>query len=426
MGSALLIIGLLLLAVGMPVAFAMGLASLLFMLIQGGIPLTTIPTRMLNGIDSFPLLAVPFFVLAGSLMNYGGVTRRLVAFSSALVGHLTGGLGHTTVIANMIMAGMSGSAVADATATGSILIPWMVRAGYSPRFAAAVTAAASTIGPIIPPSIAMVIFGSLTGVSTGRLFVGGVVPGVLMGLYLMLVCYLIAKRRGYGKGADFSWRRVLESGVDAILAMVAPIIVLGGILVGVFTPTEAAVVASVYALLLGLGYRELDWSGLRSAGTETIVTSGIVMLIVAASSVTGWIAALMQMPQAIVSFFTVMTDDPRLVLLIINLILLFLGCLMDPVPIMIITIPVFMPLIQRYHFDPVHFGVMMVLNLMIGMITPPVGMSMYITSTIAKISIWDFSMEVWPFIVALVVVLLMVTYWTGLVTFLPNALMGAR
>jgi C4-dicarboxylate transporter DctM subunit len=423
MATMVLVLMIAFFATGMPVAFAMGVASLVYVLVQGTLPLISIPQRMLNGADNFPLLAIPFFMLAGSLMDNGGVTRRLVNFSSALVGHITGGLAHVVVVANMIMAGMSGSAVADASGTGSILIPSMQRKGYPADFAAAIVGAAATIGPIIPPSIPMVIFASIANVSTARLFVGGVIPGILMGLYLMVVAYVVAKRRGYGREVRRSPRELWQAFREAIPPLLAPVIIMGGILGGVFTPTEAAVVTTVYAFFLGLWYRELHLRDLPRILTNVLVTTAVVMFIVAGSSLMGWLLAIEQVPQTLMSGFLSISTNKWVILAILNIFLLVLGCLMDSIPILIILVPVLSPLVMRLGIDPIHFGVVMVLNLMIGLLTPPVGMLMYVVCSIAKVSIKDFTRECWPMMLALGAVLVMITFYPPLVVWLPNLLL---
>lgn len=415
---------LVLFVLGMPVAFVLGASAAVAMVLDGRLPLATVPQKMAAGVDNFPLLAIPFFIMAGSLMNTGGMTRRLVDFASSLVGHITGGLAHVVIVANMIMAGMSGSAVADASGTGNILIPAMVRAGYSSRYAAAITAAASTIGPIIPPSIGMVIYGSIAEVSVGRLFIGGVIPGVLMGLYLMAVTYLIARQRGYGRRARAALAEVWQAFRRAILPLGMPVIILGGIFSGLFTPTEAAVVASVYALAVGVALRELRWPDLARVGRETVFMTAIVLFIVATSSVGGWLLAYEQVPADVAVWFSSLTTDPLMVLVILNVVFLVLGCFVDSIPIMIVMVPVLLPLMKQFGLDPVHFGVMMMLNLMIGLLTPPVGMAMYVACAIAKVSIADFTRECWPMIGALLIVVALITVFPSLVLVLPNLLMG--
>jgi tripartite ATP-independent transporter DctM subunit len=412
-------------ALGVPIAIAMGLSGFAAILIRGDIPLETAAQRFVTGVDSFPLLAVPFFILAGALMNTGGITERLVRLAVALVGRITGGLGHVVVVTNMIMAGMSGSAVADAAGTGSVLIPAMVRAGFGKGFSAAVTAAASTIGPIIPPSIPFVVFGVLASVSIGQLFLGGAIPGVLMGLYLMAAVYVISRKRGYAKGERTSLRDLRSAFLHAIPPLMLPLIIMWGIVGGVVTPTEASVIAVLYALFLGaVVYRELSLASIAKIFGEAALTTSTIMFIVAGASLLAWILTFEQAGPALVRSVTGLTRDPYLVLLIINILLLILGCFLETLSLMIILVPVLMPLIRALGIDPVHFGVVFTLNLMIGLITPPVGMSMFIACRIANISISQFAREIPIFAVALVLVLALITYVPSLVTFLPRLIMG--
>jgi tripartite ATP-independent transporter DctM subunit len=421
----LILLFFLLLAIGAPVAVAMGLTGAVAVFMIGDIPHEVIAQRFVTGVDSFPLLAVPFFILAGALMNTGGTTQRLVGFANVLVGRFTGGLGHVNVVSNMIMAGMSGSAAADAAGTGSVLIPAMARAGYSRPFAAALTAAASTIGPIIPPSIPFVVFGVLASVSIGRLFLGGAIPGLLMGFYLMAAVYIISKRRGYARGVPPTRRQVWEAFRDALPALMLPVIIIWGIVGGVVTPTEAAVLAVLYALFLGtVVYRELTWKSIWAMFGEAAMTTATVMFIVAASALLAWVLTRQQAGPALVKLVTSISTDPTVILLILNVLLLVLGCFLETLSLMILLVPVLLPLIKALGIDPVHFGVMFTLNLMIGLITPPVGMSMFIACRIARIQIVEYAREVWPFVLALVVVLLLVTFFPIVVLFLPNLVMG--
>jgi C4-dicarboxylate transporter DctM subunit len=419
------IIFVVLLAIGAPVAVAMGLTGAIAVTMLDEIPLEVIAQRFVTGVDSFPLLAVPFFILAGALMNTGGTTQRLVRLANVLVGRFTGGLGHVNVVSNMIMAGMSGSAAADAAGTGSVLIPAMARAGYSRPFAAALTAAASTIGPIIPPSIPFVVFGVLASVSIGRLFLGGAIPGLLMGLYLMAAVYIIARRRGYARGAKPTGGEVWTAFRDALPALMLPAIIVWGIAGGVVTPTEASVLAVLYALFLGtVVYRELSWDSTFAIFGEAAMTTATVMFIVAASALLAWVLTREQAGPQLVRLVTSVSTDPFVILLVLNVILLVLGCFLETLSLMILLVPVLMPLIKTLGIDPVHFGVMFTLNLMIGLITPPVGMSMFITCRIAGIQVAEFAREIWPFVIALVAVLLVVTYFPSVVLFLPNLVMG--
>ncbi len=411
---------------GLPIAVCMGFTAVIFFVVLGQTDvLLMLPARMYSGTTSFTLLASPFFILAGNLMNTGGMTQRLVRFAQCLVGHIRGGLGHVTVVTNMIMAGMSGSAVADATGTGVVLIPAMEKAGYPRAFSAALVGAASTIGPIIPPSIPFVIFGSITGTSVGRLFLGGFLPGVLMGILLMITVAILSRRRGYRREERASRRELWIAALQATPAWGAPIIIIGGILAGVFTPTEAAVAASLYALILGmLVYKEIALAALPRILWETTQNTVQVMFIIAAASIFGFLLVRQQVPTTLVEALMSLTTTPWVVLLIINVILLILGCFMEAIAIMLLTIPVFMPLISRVGVDPVHFGVVLTLNLMIGLLTPPVGMCLYAVSAISKVPLWPLAKELWPYIGALTVCLFLVTYIPALVVWIPNMVMG--
>lgn len=416
---------LLLLALEFPVAFAMTGASAAYILAKGGIPLIVIAQRVTVGVDSFVLLAIPFFFLAGELMNRGGITQRLIALAQALVGGIRGGLGHVTIVTNMIMAGMSGSAVADATGTGTILIPAMERAGYPKTFSAALVGAASTIGPVIPPSIPFVIYGGITGVSVGRLFLGGVVPGLLMGLFMMAAVYLVAKRRGYRAEGWPSLRDAVRSIWRAIPVMLFPFIILGGIFSGIVTPTEAAVVAVVYAVTLAtLFYRELSPTDLVRVLANVAANTAKITFIIASAGLYGWLLAREGAPQRLADLFLSISTEPWAILCMINVLLILLGCLMETTALLVILTPVLMDLITKVGIDPVHFGVVLTLNLMIGLLTPPVGMTLYVMVGVANVSVTEFTRECAVFMLALLVVLGLITYIPDLTTFLPNALMG--
>jgi len=412
---------------GLPIAVSMGLTAILTFLALGepGL-LSMVPQRMYAGTTGFPLLAIPFFILAGNLMNTGGMTHRIFRFAQCLVGHIKGGLGHVNVVGSMIFAGMSGSAVADAAGLGMVEIQAMLKAGYDRRFSAAVTAASSTIGPIIPPSIPFVIFGSMTGTSVGRLFLGGFLPGLVMGLALMITVYIVAEQRGYPRERRATLRELLDSSLDGAAALGAPVIIIGGILAGIFTPTEAAVVACIYALILGLVvYREIRVPDLPRIFWETLEHTIRVMFIISAASLFGWMLIQQRIPNTVVEGLMALTDQRWVILLIINGILLLLGCFMEGIAIMLLTIPVFMPLIARVGVDPVHFGVLMTLNLMIGLLTPPVGMALYAVSSVSQVPLWPLARELWPYIVALLISLGIITFIPAVVLWVPDLLMGA-
>lgn len=412
------------LASGIPIAFVLGLTSLVGLLYSGGVPLLLIPKQMFSGTDSFPLLAVPFFILAGNLMNIGGITQRLIRFCNILIGFVRGGLALVNVVASMFFAGITGAAVADTSALGSILIPAMERERYDRDFSAAVTAASSTVGPIIPPSIPMVILGTVGELSIGALFLAGVIPGILVGLSLMGVAYVISCKRHYPKEGRKSLREFLHGLKDAFFALLMPALILGGILGGIFTPTEAAVVAVVYAFLVsGLVYRELRWKDLPKVLIDSMVTTSLIMFVIANSAILGWILANHQIPQAIAQIFLSITNDPWFLLLLINLLLLFVGTFMETTASLIILTPILLPLAVKVGIDPIHFGLVMVLNLVIGLITPPLGVCLFIACSIAKITLEQIVRAIFPFLIAAIGVLFLVTYVPDLALWLPRTLM---
>ncbi len=417
----------LLILVGFPIAVAMGLTAVGFFLGLGEPRMIgAMAQRMYSAVSSFPLLAIPFFILAGNLMNTGGMTDRIFGFAKTVVGHVRGGLAHVSVLASMLFAGVSGAALAEAMGLGVIEIKAMKDGGFDKTFAGAVVASSSTIGPVIPPSIPMVIYGALAEVSVGKLFLGGVIPGVMMGIGIMIVIYILSVKRGYRAEQRATLAQVVRSGIDGFLGLLAPGIIMGGILGGVFTPTEAAVAAVLYALIVGcLVYRELDIRRLYAILWDTVDQTVRVMFIIAAAGMFGWLLIYIRAPQAIVEGLTALTSSPVVILLILNVILLVLGCFMEGIAIMLLTVPIFMPVLAKFGIDPVHFGVVMTLNLMIGLLTPPVGMVLYAVSTIAQVPVVRLAWELVPFMIILGVVLMLITYIPGLVTWLPNLVLGA-
>jgi C4-dicarboxylate transporter DctM subunit len=423
----LFILMLALFAIATPIAWSMAIASAVYMVFGPHVALQGLVQRMIGGIDTFPLLAIPFFILAGNLMNTGGITDRLVAFSKALVGHIVGGLAHVVVVTNMIMAGMSGSGIADAAGSGAVLIPAMKRAGYGVPFAAAIVGAAGTIGPIIPPSIPFVIYGSLANTSIGRLLLAGAVPGVLMGILLMIVVYFIAKRRKYPAEERVSRRELGWATLRAIPPMGMPIIILGGIIGGVMTPTEAAAAGAMYAFFLGyVIYRELKTRDLPKIIKETVIGTAAVAIIISAAQPIGWILTYEQAPMKVLALFEDANLSKAMLLLVLNVIFLILGCFMEGLAVMVMAVPVLMPVLQQAGIDPLHFGVIFVLNIMIGTITPPVGTIMYVVCALGRISIGQFSREAWPFMIALAISLFIVTYMPVLCTWFPDLVMPLR
>ena len=409
------------LILGMPVAVALAGASAVFVLANGSPPPMVVAHRMINGVDSFPLLAVPFFILAGNLMNTAGITERIFNFALAAVGWMRGGLGHVNVGASVIFAGMSGAAVADAGGLGAIEIKAMRDAGYDPGFSVGVTAASSTIGPIIPPSLPMVIYGVVAGTSIGQLFVAGFVPGLLMAVALMIMIAVMARARGFGRDQAFRWSVLGSSFRRAFLSLLTPVIIVGGILSGAFTPTEAAVAACAWALFLGLVvYRTLTLRRFLRVSFDTIETTAVVLLVVAAASIFAWILTSNRVPEQFAAGLLSVSDSPWVILVLINLILLAVGCFMETVAAITIMVPVLLPIAVAIGIDPVHFGVIMVLNLMLGLLTPPVGMVLYVLSRVARISFERCVIGTAPFLVPLVAVLLLVTYVPAITMWLPT------
>jgi C4-dicarboxylate transporter DctM subunit len=416
---------LLLLVLEVPVAFAIAVpATVVLALYRPDIPLSVVSSRPLQGIDAFPLLAVPFFLLAGGLMSRGGITRRLVRLATVLVGRVTGGLSHVVVVTNMVMAGMSGSALADTVATGSVLIPSLKAAGYPAAYSAAIVAAAGTIGPIIPPSVPFIIVGLVANISIARLFFGGAIPGVLTGLALIAMGYVLCRRRGYRRerlGGDQLARTLW----NALPALGMPAIVMGGILAGFFTPTEAAATAAVYAFVVGfVVYRELRLRDLPSILLEAALVSASVIFIIGAASLFSWLLTVYQAGPALMRVMARYSTEPLVFLLGINVFFLVVGCFMETLSALILFVPLLMPTVLALHVDPVHFGVVVTFNLMVGLLTPPFGMSMFVTSRLAGITIGEFVHAAAPFLVAMILVLLLVTAIPGLVLWLPNTFMG--
>ncbi|GHA97570.1 TRAP transporter large permease [Modicisalibacter luteus] len=409
------------LVMGVPIAICLAGSCLIYVYLSGQVPDIVVAHRMINGVDSFPLLAIPFFILAGNLMNNGGITTRIFDFALALMGWMRGGLGHVNVGASIVFSGMSGAAVADAGGLGTIEIKAMRDAGYDQEFAVGITAASSTIGPIIPPSLPMVIYGVMAGASVGQLFVAGLVPGLLMGVVLMIMIAILARRRGYKRDAEFSLKALRITFARAFLSLMTPIIIVGGIITGMFTPTEAAIAAVVYALFLGtVVYRTLSWRRLIQVSMETIETTAIILLIVAGASIFAWILTSNQVTQHVMALFGPFADNPWMVLLLINLVLILVGCFMETIAAITILVPVLLPVAVNAGVDPVHFGVIMVLNLMIGLLTPPVGMVIYVLSRVSNIPFERCMRGTLPFLIPLVLALLMVTFIPSLSMWLPE------
>ena len=417
---------LLLFAISMPIPASLGLAGLAAIQELGRVSPEIIVQRMFYGLDSFLILAVPLFIVLGDLMVATKITDRLVRFAQSLVGALPGGLGHVSVVANMLISGISGSGTADAAATGVMLVPAMEKAGYGRALAAAIIGSAATAGPIIPPSIIMVIYASIAGVSVARMFVAGILPGIIMGVGMMLLVAWIARRRGIGAGTKSSVREVVDSTREATVVLAMPVIVVGGILIGAFTVTESAAIAVVYALVVGVFfYRTIKVQELPGIFMSATLTTGKVMFILATASAFSWILARAGAPQQLAELPMFNAQAPAwLILLTLNIVLLFLGCLMEAIAILLIITPMILPIALKAGIDPLHLGVVMSFNLSIGLITPPFGSIMFVMCGISRVSIWEFSKEAWPFILILIATLMLITYVPWTVTILPDLLMG--
>jgi tripartite ATP-independent transporter DctM subunit len=450
-------------AAGVPVAIAMAGSALVYILLTGDLPPFVVVHRMISGIDSFPLLAVPFFILAGNLMNNAGITNRIYNFALSLVGWLKGGLGHVNIIGSVIFAGMSGTAIADAAGLGTIEIKAMKDQGYDLGFSVGVTAASATLGPIIPPSLPFVIYGMMANVSVGQLFVAGIVPGVVMAILMMLTVAYYAHKYNWGGDIAFEWTRLgkalfelslvvgfplvmwglFRAGLpfnwalgacitgllaadfrfkfDAVLPIMTPVLLIGGMTTGVFTPTEGAIAACVWALFLGLvWYRTLTWKMLVKVSMDTIETTATVMFIVAAASIFGWLLTATRVTDAVAAWVLAFTHSPWVFLLLVNLLMLFVGCFLEPTAAILILVPVLMPVVQQLGIDPVHFGLVMVLNLMIGLLHPPMGMVLFVLARVANMSVEKTTMAILPWLVPLLLSLLLITYVPAISLWLPR------
>ncbi len=456
-----------LMASGLPVAIAMALASLVYVMVTGIVPDYVIIHRMVGGLDSFPLLAVPFFILAGNLMNSAGITNRIYNFALALVGWMRGGLGHVNVIGSVIFAGMSGTAIADAAGLGTIEIKAMQDHGYSTEFSVGVTAASATLGPIIPPSLPFVIYALFANVSVGALFLAGILPGLVMAILMMLTVAYYAHKNKWGADVPFQWTRIgkalgelaivmswptaiwlaVEWGApptasvfagivilfaadwkfrfQAVLPIMTPVLLIGGMTTGVFTATEGAIAACVWALFLGLvWYRTMHWKKLVKVSMDTIETTAAVLLIVAAASIFGWMLTVTRTTEMIATWVLSVTSTPAGFLLLANLLMLFVGCFLEPTAAITILVPILLPIVRQLGIDPVHFGLVMVLNLMIGLLHPPMGLVLFVLARVAKLSVERTTMAILPWLVPLLISLVIVTYIPSISLWLPNLVRG--
>lgn len=417
---------LLLLVIDVPIAVAIGLTAIGFFVGMGQSDfLAMLPQRMYSGTTGFTLLAIPFFILAGNLMNTGGTTQRIFRFARALVGHFNGGLGQVSVISSMIFSGMSGSAVADAAGLGQIQHRAMVDAGYKPTISAAIVAGASTIGPVIPPSIPFVLYGAITSVSVSRLFLAGAIPGAAMGLAMMIAIWLMAKPRGLPRDPRANLREIAVSFKEAFWPLMAPVIIIGGITTGFFTPTEASVIATLYALFLGFFYRDLKIKDLPDILFVSLKQTCGLMFIIATANFFGWFVIFERIPDALIMQLTAMGATPAAFLWIVIFIVLLMGCFLDGNAIFLITLPIFMKVCPLFGVDMVNFGVVMTLLIMVGNLTPPVGMCLFAVESFARVGIWKLAAECLPYLLSILAVTILCAFVPEIALWLPNYVMGA-
>jgi tripartite ATP-independent transporter DctM subunit len=407
-----------------PIGFSMGISCLLYFLLADRFPLMVLAHQLSSGIMSYTYLAIPFFILAGALMNQTGMTQRLFDFALSLVGSLRGGLCHVIIVAEIILSGISGSATADAAGLSTVSIGTMVQKGYPRGFSAGVVASSAVLGPIIPPSILMVIYAVIAECSVGKLFLGGFLPGLVIAFFLMALVYYTAVKYDFPREEPTNARRIWTSFKAGWLALFAPVVILGGIVIGVCTPTEAGAIAVAYSILLGFLYREFNIRSLPKVLLESVETTALLMFVIATASVFGWIVVNERISDLMVEALFSVSQNPWVIMILINLMLLFLGCFMETASVMIITIPIFVPIITRLGFDPIYFGVVMTLNVMIGTLTPPVGMVLYITAHIAELPLAQAVREILPFYVPLVLSLIVIIFFPSITMILPDLLMG--
>jgi len=410
------------LLIEMPVGFSLGVTAFYFILVQGRMPLMLMPKSFTHGADSFILMALPLFMLAAELMNSGGVTARIINFAMNLVGHVKGSLGHVSVATNMIMAGVSGSALADTAATGSVLIPEMEKEGFSKGFSSSIIIVAGAIGPVIPPSTFFILYGAVGDVSILKLFLAGAIPGLIMGLFIMAVIYVVARRRGYPVRPRATLAEFLLSLRDGLGAVFMPLFVIGGMVGGIFTATEAGSIAVFYALALGFYYRELTLKKIWNALSKTAVMVCAILVIVSMAHLVGYIASWTQVPMKVTDLFLSVSESPWIALLIVNILLLLIGCFESVIPTLIILTPILVPALSKLGVDPVHFGVVITLNLLIGLMSPPHGALLFMIMGIANIGMKELLRELWPFLLAILTLLGLVTYVPEIVLFLPRVL----
>jgi tripartite ATP-independent transporter DctM subunit len=413
-----------LLVLQIPIAFVLGITTVAYIILSNNLGLmATAPQRLYSGLESYGLLAIPLFMLAGELMNSGGITKRLVEFARTLVGHFRGGLAYVNVIANMLLASIIGSATAQIAMMSKTMVPEMEKAGYSREFSAATTGAAGLLGPIIPPSMLFIIYGVSSGASIGDMFMGGVLPGILLALSFIILIGFMGSKYKWPTHKRATFKEIGKALFNVLPALLVPFIIIAGILSGVFTPTESAAIACFVALVVGtFMYREIQFNKLPGIFVNTAISTATITMLIAMANLFGWMLSFERVPQDIASWMVSLTDNPLVFLLIVNIFLLIVGMFMDGIAALIILVPIFTPLIANYGIDPIHFGVIICINLTIGVLTPPVGTGLYIASSLANVKLEKLIKAIWPFLVASVIALLVITYVPQIVLWLPNAL----
>ncbi|WP_066152143.1 TRAP transporter large permease [Halalkalibacter krulwichiae] len=411
-----------LLLLRIPIAIVLGITSISYIVISGSLGLlNTVPQRLYSGLESYGLLAIPLFMLAGELMNSGGITKRLVRFAKVLFGHYRAGLAYVNVVANMFLASIIGSATAQIAMMSKVMVPSMEEEGYKRSFAAATTSAAALLGPIIPPSMLFIIYGVQSGTSIGTMFLAGIMPGILLGLSFILLIMYIGYRQKLPKSEKEPLKNVFEASFKIIPALMVPGIIIVGIISGVFTPTESAAIACLLAIIVGFFlYRDLKIKDVPDILVNTAMTTATVTLLIAMANIFGWVLTFEGIPQMLAKTMTGITDSPLLFLLLTNLLLLLIGTVIDGIAALIILVPIFLPMINMYGIDPVHFGIIICINLTIGLLTPPVGAGLFIASSVGQVKIEALTKAIFPFLIVSFIVLLIITIWPEIVLWIPN------
>ncbi|GIN19516.1 TRAP transporter large permease [Siminovitchia fordii] len=419
--TSTIIVFILLLIIGIPISLVLAITSLAYLFLTDNITLlATVPQKMFSGMDNFGLLAIPLFMLAGELMNFGGITSRLIQFAKVLIGHFKGGLAYVSIIANMFLASILGSANAQAAMMSKVMVPEMEKEGYSREFSSALTLASSVVAPVIPPSMLFIIYGTLTGASIGDLFIAGIVPGILLGIGFIIVIGLMNMKENFPRSERGTLKDIFKGLLNVLPALLIPFIIIYGILSGIFTPTESAAVACIIAVIIGFSYKQLKIKYLPEILLNTVVNTATITFLIVTASLFGYIIAYERIPQLMAQSMLSLSDNPLVFLLLVNILLLLLGTVLDGIAALIILVPVLAPLLTTYQIDPVHFGVIITINLTIGLLTPPVGTGLFIVSSVAKVKIETLVKAIMPFLLTTIAILMMITYWKDAVLWLPS------